>query len=169
MNDQQKKNLAILTLYVRSLPPGYDGFDMKWYVTEDGRHQGYADEVCQPEKMGCGTAACFAGHGPNAGIEPQSRDSWWRYVERSFGCPLSINGLGGPFNWLFHSGWPNSIDFALKRAAWLLEGNAVPEVSVEEEYDDENEEEIEVLQWEQPDGFSTFTPDWDKITQIANS
>ncbi len=170
MTDQQRKNLATLCLYCKNLPPDYDGFDMRYYVTEGKGYQSYADLVRQPKKMGCGTAACFAGHGPNAGIRPlHNLEPWYQYVERAFGCVPSSRSVDDPWNWLFNSNWPNSVGEAIKRAAWLLEGHMVPEVGVEEEYDDEKEEEVEVLQWVEPDGFSTFTPNWDKITKIANS
>jgi hypothetical protein len=164
MTQQQKKNLAILTLYCHTLPPGYDGFDMLYYVQNGGK-DGFGDPVRKPEKMGCGTSACFVGHGPHAGVEPVDGEYWGRYADRAFGATCS----GNTFAWLFHELWPNSIELALKRAAWLLEGYDIPQVDAGEEYDDEKEETIEVLQWNEPDGFSTFTPDWDKITQIANS
>jgi hypothetical protein len=167
MNQQQKKNLAILTLYCHSLPPGYDGFDMKWYV-QNGGNDSFTHPVRKPEHMGCGTSACFAGHGPHAGIMGKNGEVWGQYVDRVFGCSIVEGANEGPWVWLFHSGWPNSIELALKRAAWLLQGGYVPEVDQSYSYDD-NGKELEVLDWEEPDGFSTFTPDWDKITQIAHS
>jgi hypothetical protein len=166
MNQQQKKNLAKLTLYCHNLPPDYDGFNMAWFVSNSG-HDNVGDEVRKPRKMGCGTSACFAGHGPHAGLRPKQGDTWGKYIARKFGINPGLIVVDNLFNWLFHSSWPNSIEMACKRAGWVLQGREVPVVDSHEQKVDG--QWVEVLDWDEPDGFSSFTPDWDKITQIANS
>lgn len=168
MTAQQRKNLAILTLYCHNLPPDYQGFKMQWFVSNGGSDS--IDNYCRKaEKIGCGTSACFAGHGPICGIEPTLKETWGEYINRCFGCEITCYGSAeGSYDWLFHDSHPDDIQLACKRAAFLLQGR-VGESDLPHAEDGrwDSKAQREYCNIEEPEGFDSFTPDWDLIAKIA--
>lgn len=76
----------------------------------------------RPEKVSCGTIGCFAGHGPDAGIEKLAGELWPEYIRRQFGIPRGARG--GVWYWCFASNWStadNTPEGAARRALWMLE------------------------------------------------
>lgn len=82
----------------------------------------------------CDTAACFAGHGPMAGIEPEQYDTWSQYVRREFvSCERYVVTAGQPWPegrcvgehvawaYLFASQWPDDPIHAARRGACFLQ------------------------------------------------
>src|SRR5688572_1177985 len=73
----QRRNLAVLTLFVHNLPADYKAFKMdQWMEDESG------NVICRIDKISnypCGTTGCFLGHGPEAGIAPMNNCMRWAY------------------------------------------------------------------------------------------
>lgn len=157
----QRQNLAKLTLYVASLPADYQHFNMEFYV----RNGGFDGNISPVRKMipACGTSACFAGHGPHAGINPLPGEVWEDYVKRNFINQDDDGNWPKEFDWLFGSFWEHSIHDAIKRAAWLLQTGDCPKV---EEIEDEETGEGR-YSFDDPDGWPSFTPNMELITRIA--
>lgn len=110
---EHKKHLEKLADYLDSLPDDYQEFDMTDYqIKNDGRWCGY-----KPIRKSCGTVACAAGHGPNAGIKPLDDENWATYSIRLAGhCDRS-------WNWLFSAWWieyDNTLQGAVKRIRYYL-------------------------------------------------
>lgn len=93
LTDEQRANLRTLADYLRQLPPEYPDFAMDLF-TRDGR--GWSHD--EAHVIVCGTAACAAGHGPSAGVEPLPGEGWNEYSERAFAG-------GGAWNWCFDGYW----------------------------------------------------------------
>lgn len=166
MNDIQRQNLARLALYVQSLPSDYAGFQMSYFVANGGVDS-VSQKVRKAENLGCGTCACFAGHGPICGIDPIKNETWGKYLERCFGTEYTVYGAGGNYDWLFHEGWPNSTAEAAKRAAWLLEGLDLPD-SPRDASEDEGAQDGDYEMY-LPDKFDEFQPDWSRVKRIAET
>lgn len=66
----------------------------------------------------CGTSCCFLGHFPMAGIKAKQNEDWWAYLRRVMGDDHFDET--DAYDWLFDPGWPDDIDFCLKRAAYAL-------------------------------------------------
>lgn len=168
MTKEQIKNLAILTLYVRSLPEDYAHFSMGWFVCNGGRDS-IDDYVRAIDTNHCGTTACFAGHGPNSGILPLDKERWGDYIQRCFGSDRGRYGMEGNYSWLFSEDWPNDRSAACKRAAWLLQGREIEsfDPSAKSCVSDDDEDGYD---WTDsyPNGFESFTPDWALIESIAH-
>lgn len=123
----QRMNLAILATYLDALPEGYEYFDMEaHYYHSDKGYEEPIDVFTEKSKMQCGTSACAAGHGIDAGIKPlPSEREWPQYVERCF-CPVDS---GQTFIWLFSEDWcevDNTPSAASKRIFYALQ-HGVPE------------------------------------------
>lgn len=145
----QRHNLAKLTLWCWTNRRKLRGhFNMKVFWSEVE----YPVDV--PGEHSCGTAACFLGHGPMAGIKPWQSEGWRDYAKR---CFAAANLDAGPMRilwlWLFSEHHPNSITQACKRAAWVLEGNEVGWFTSTRLQED----------------FKKFTPNWKFIEQLATS
>ena len=147
MNPTQRNNLARLAVYCHRLPKGYEHFDMRAFCSIGGdpcKTPGYI--------LQCGTTACFAGHGPSAGIPPLPEETWGRYIARAFGC----NAEDFVWSWLFGIFWPNDITAACKRAAWIMDEHDIPNgFSVDFEALVASEE------------YKAFEPDWKRIEKMA--
>lgn len=151
--DQQRKNLAIHTLFCHENRKRIVGhFDMRVFQIQAGPQEplfGYRDtEVSLIDMNQCGTAACFCGWAPHAGILPKDKENWQRYSERCFTEDEEL------WEWLFDDHHPNSIDSAIKRAAWVLQGGEI------HAFDDPQDVE---------DTIHYFEPDWELIRKIANT
>ncbi len=112
LTDQQRANLAKLSAYLKGLPADYSHFDMGVYNSTDRKR-------ATPRK--CGTAACAAGHGPSAGIEPLPGEKWDMYVDRAF-VPFDEGSEG--FYWMFSGAWEATDPThygAAARIDWFLE------------------------------------------------
>lgn len=72
----------------------------------------------------CGTTCCFLGHFPMAGIKAKRNEDWWLYLRRVMSDDYFSQS--DAYKWLFDSGWPNDIDFCLKRAAYALRFGVPP-------------------------------------------
>lgn len=104
-------NLRKLADYLLTLPAEYPDFDMDSYVI--GESSGDRAHVAV-----CGTAACAAGHGPNAGVPPLPDETWEVYTDRAFVDDAE------PWSWCFSAMWvdvDNTAHGAAKRILWLLE------------------------------------------------
>jgi hypothetical protein len=120
LTEEQFQNLAHLTEYVREHATD-EVFCMSTYssVESDGESWMPNPEHCVDV---CGTAACFAGHGPASGLLGDPEELWPDYVERVFG--VSAGDL--LYDFLFGAWWPNSIEEAVKRADYVLTHRHVP-------------------------------------------
>lgn len=174
MTPQQAKNLATLALHCHALPPDYTHFSMRAYAyrREPGK-TGSCDNWGQVARAidthVCGTTACFAGHGPLAGIPAEPDEMWDTYVTRCFLEPDGNNlSFAHPYwSWLFSEHWPSSIPEAVKRAAWLLEKGSPPEFSEDERWDDDVEDIITLLEIVDEEAWEQFTPNLALLEQIA--
>jgi len=99
MTNDQRKNIKTLAIWVLKNKPKLNMHD-------------YASSRVSPCDVDCGTASCFAGHGPVAGIKPKKGEDWCDYVARAF----------GNYSWgfLFDPYWPNSHRQSVARAYRLL-------------------------------------------------
>lgn len=151
----QLQNIAKLALYVNGLPENYEHFDMMSFahIPTGGFLHGFLHEVVMIDTCECGTTACFAGHGPHAGIAPKEGENWDSYCSRAFGASSYSGGGGGGYDdylWLFDANWPSNPHQAAKRAAWLLQGGELGRPKAT------------------PKGFEFYTPNWDKVRAIAH-
>lgn len=88
----------------------------------------YSDWQHDDESTECGTVGCAAGHGPYAGIEKLSTESWQEYTVRVFGLKNTgytntVIITSGEWSWCFHPNWEeidNTPSGAAKRILWLL-------------------------------------------------
>lgn len=127
LTDEQRSNLTKLAAYLRTLPAEYPDFEMDLF-TQDG--QGYGRHIAH--KPACGTAACAAGHGPWAGIDPLPGETWVAYSHRAFA------ERGSGFSWCFDERWSridNSAHGAAARIEWMLE-HGIPEDADEQRWGD---------------------------------
>ncbi len=94
-SDEQRANLRQLARYLEDLPKGYARFNMQRFCAHRngmpnmaliGVSPLYARVVLADDQ--CGTCACAVGHGPAAGIAPDSETDWcWdAYMLRCFGA-----------------------------------------------------------------------------------
>jgi len=123
ITDEQRANLATLAAYLRTLPADYPDFAMDQFVRGVG---GYADS--RARRAECGTAACAAGHGPIAGIEPLQDETWYTYTVRAFGR--------SSFTWCFDEDWAqvdNSAHGAAARIEFML-AHGIPENADEQRF-----------------------------------
>lgn len=107
--DQQRENLYKLADYLWQLPPDYDHFEMATWVSNYYHPRHTTSQVINR----CGFAACAAGHGPAAGIKPQSlqaESEWNAYVSESFSESAKA------IDFLFGGCWSDS-DNTVKGAA----------------------------------------------------
>lgn len=120
--NEQRNNLLQLALYVWNLPDDYDRFCMFafWDEPLGLRETPYLYNHSTVVKPACGTTACFAGHGPAAGVRLSENDQdWHRYIRRVFG----LESLSDDWDWLFASDWQefdNTTKGAAKRAFYFL-------------------------------------------------
>lgn len=135
-----------------------------------GRDGYFSEEVVPIDPNVCGTTACFAGHGPNAGIPPEEHENWDEYVKRVF---LSTKKDSSPaclspyFHWLFGAEWESSIPEAVKRAAYLLEHGEAPKFGEEECWDEDKEEYVTRMEIHDKEAWEKFTPNLALLEQIA--
>jgi hypothetical protein len=117
LTPEQVANCRKLAAYLRTLPADYPDFEMSSFTNEGERGEGYAPAYDAP----CGTAACAAGHGPRAGIEPDGDEDWESYSERCF-APDS-GGENSPWEWCFSGSWyrvDNTVHGAAARIKYML-------------------------------------------------
>lgn len=122
--DEQRANLATLAAYLRTLPAEYPDFSMDDFTADGGR------VAVQPE---CGTAACAAGHGINAGVSALAGESWYDYSVRSFAPDEYWKGPS-PWDWCFSANWSdidNTAHGAADRITYML-AHGVPDDAVEQ-------------------------------------
>jgi hypothetical protein len=114
LTDEQRANLATLAAYLRTLPAEYPDFSMDDFTATGG------SMAKQPE---CGTAACAAGHGINAGIPALGGESWFDYSVRAF-VEDDYDGNGSsPWDWCFSGSWShtdNTAHGAADRITYML-------------------------------------------------
>ncbi len=105
------QNLVKLASHLRSLPTGYEGFNMSYYSArwEDGEVTGL-----EPSEAECGTVACAVGHGPAAGVAARPREGWTQYQYRAFG---NLHAALFAADW---TGTDNTPHGAAARICWLL-------------------------------------------------
>lgn len=123
---EQVANLRTLAAYLMTLPADYPDFDMSLYVNSG---EGYG--MCEAHVPVCGTAACAAGHGPQAGISAKPGETWIEYTTRAFAPVYSDMG-----DWCFGASWSdtdNTVHGAAKRIGWMLR-NGVPADCEEQRY-----------------------------------
>lgn len=112
LTEEQVGNLRKLSAYLLTLPVDYPKFAMSSFTSGDDG--GGGDTVRVPE---CGTAACAAGHGPTAGVDPEPGETWAGYSYRAF------IDYGDGWDWLFSACWAevdNSAHGAAARIDYLL-------------------------------------------------
>lgn len=157
ITERQYKNLAKLITFVlhKVEPPK---FDIKSYYDDKKSDSNLGCDVIGNPKYGCGTTACFCGHGPLAGIRPKHSEDWCSYGVRAFGVDMGERDgttLRNMWLFLFSDAHKNSKIAACKRAAWLLQ-NGLPLPAATNWYGS----------WEVP---RSFKPDWKAINALAKS
>lgn len=124
ITSEQRANLEVLASYLEGLPPDYQHFGMRSFLSHDGRWicLDKIDSICSP----CGTVACAVGHAPNAGIPISPYDEGWTdYSERVFGLPSEDD----EWEWCFSNHWADEDDThygAAARIRYLLANGAHP-------------------------------------------
>lgn len=175
MTQQQRKHLAILALHCHRLPPDYTHFSMKAYASRKefggkSRCDNWGQIARAIDTNACGTTACFAGHGPLAGIAPLEAENWDPYVKRCFtGEEGADMATSHPYwEWLFSEYWPSSLPEAVKRAAWLLEKGGPPKYHDHEGWDEDKEEYTTSMEVYDEEAWEQFTPNLTLLEQIAS-
>jgi hypothetical protein len=109
---QQRANLEKLCEFVESrVRP--DRFDMLAFDSRDTVRPAHKAATTHP----CGTSACFAGYGPQAGVRAVRGESWFEYAERAFTDDTA------EWDWLFSDDWASVAggpEDAISRARYLL-------------------------------------------------
>ena len=142
-DDPRRANLVILADFLdRAVPP--PKFEMYMYISRESVEGQVLDHsyiyaiaeakdwpiaATQELYSHCNTAACAAGHGPLAGIEPLEYETWNAYVRRCFVDTHYGSGVSREFNWLFASDWTffdNTPRGAAARIRYFLE-HGVPD------------------------------------------
>ena len=109
LTEQQRANLIKLRDYVaEKVDP--QAFDMSAYCVDE------SGEDVDLRNHQCGTAACYMGWGPRAGINPEQFVVWDFYSKKFVSHPSSCE-----WRFLFSQNWPNSIPEAIARTDYLLE------------------------------------------------
>jgi hypothetical protein len=146
-----RRNVAVLAWYVhRSVDPEH--FNIKGFHNRAAWYP-----VCAI--YDCTTAACFLGWAPAAGIKPKCDDdadeweTWFDYSAHNFGHI-------GLYDLLFAPEHANSLEAAVRRAAWFLE-HGMPDLPP---YRRIFIDKSLLRKWEAPEDFE---PKWDLIAQIA--
>lgn len=157
LTPEQYKNLAKLIIFVKDRvePPKFNMYAY-YHSTRMRTEHGRAGSVVGNPKYGCGTTACFCGHGPLAGIRPKHNEDWCSYGVRAFGVDMSERDgttLRNMWLFLFSDDHKNSKIAACKRAAWLLQ-HGLPSL------------DVYYGSWEVP---RSFKPDWAAIEELAKS
>jgi hypothetical protein len=122
--------LRQLLAHMESLPADYAGFSMRNWVDNDALDP---EEYARCETNLCGTVACLAGHGPDAGIcfTPEeiihhyngAFPDWDNYSLRL------VEGDTALWQWLFAFGWTDvddTLQGAIKRLRYALDGKPIP-------------------------------------------
>jgi hypothetical protein len=121
LSAQQVLNLVTLATYLRNLPDDYTRFDMfSFYDNKFHTYNSPKDALALANS--CGTVACAVGHGPVAGVQTYSGESWSEYTARCF-CPDD----SPVFEFLFDDAWTvrdNTPQGAAARIAYLLAGES---------------------------------------------
>jgi hypothetical protein len=133
LSDEQRANLAKLAAYLWTLPADYPDFGMDMFTKDQRRGMGFH----APYAAECGTAACAAGHGPKAGVEPLPGETWRTYSQRAFvPCEDAFNCPA--WEWVFAAGWcrtDNTAHGASARIGWML-NHGVPIDASDQRYGD---------------------------------
>lgn len=133
LSDEQRANLAKLAAYLWTLPADYPDFEMSSFTNDEER----GDYKAQAYVATCGTAACACGHGPVAGILPESGETWPAYSYRAFIPRLSPDPR--PWDWCFGADWSdvdNTVHGAAARIEFMLK-HGCPENSADQEMGEE--------------------------------
>lgn len=131
---EQEANLRKLAAYLMTLPADYPDFEMASYVTGNGA--GAGRNVAH--KPVCGTAACAAGHGPAAGIDPLDGEIWSAYAQRAFAPDNWEYHDETSWDWCFAAGWSkvdNTAHGAARRIQWMLE-HGIPDNAGDQRWGD---------------------------------
>lgn len=133
----QFKNLAKLVTYVHQNAP-YLCYNQRVYNS-------YSPNITCDVRHVCGSVACFAGHGPAAGIKTLDNETWYDYIARVF------NKVENDLYYTLFSGYHlNSAGAAARRGAWCLE-HGLPDA-------------LYLARWEAPED---YVPDWAEIARVV--
>lgn len=151
VTDTQRRNIARLAVFVReyhrtpregrriaTFAMGY------WARARDGTALGF------PSLHKCATAACFAGHGPAAGIDYEPAEGWLTYAYRQF-----TGREGGRRAFLFGAHHPDCPDAACRRAAYFLQ-HGMPDSFDPDRY-----------KYKPSSVPDSFEPDWGFVEAVA--
>lgn len=114
LSQEHEENLRKLADYLLS-----DNLEAEFSMD---KFDGFGSYSGDSMKTICGTIGCAVGHGPYAGIEKISGESWYNYSIRQFG--LKDGGHPLYWQWCFAEMWvnlDNSPQGAAKRILWLLD------------------------------------------------
>lgn len=116
ITEQQRKNIAILAVYVHEHAKPEEFNMNNFRLNEVGYPTWRANNHCK-------TSACLAGHGPDAGIKIEGDDEdWVVYVERNFtGQREMFSCKSEIYKYLFEEKHVNTIKAAVKRCSYFLE------------------------------------------------
>ena len=137
----QRKNMDTLIDHVLNLPSDYEHFNMGGFATHDGVDLEATKVAKVFESCGCGTSACFLGHGPMAGIKARKNEDWYAYAERQFGLTSSHLRFG-----FTHAAWVLCFS-----AAWAYCGGTAEQAALRAQY---------LLDYGVPTGFNCPAKKW---------
>lgn len=158
----QLRNIARITLFVHEEVKD-ENFDITTYY-RDPTNGSLGCASTKGITYACGTAACFCGYGPLAGVKPRKDEDWGMYQARCFTSEWDVfSGPSTPmpvFSFLFSNEHLNSREAAVLRGAYFLM-NGLP---VESESMSYFQKRPFLEKWEAP---TDFQPDWDAIKKAA--
>lgn len=156
----QRRNIAKLCIYVNDFVNA-TSFDIRWFFQTPFEHErdmagDTASSKCRlPEDYKCGSAACFLGFGPLAGIVTHGDVSWSAYAQYMFGAPIDTaynKSSSLIYEMLFSHHHKNCKKAAVLRGCWLLECG-FPTI-----------DPVELSYWEAPKGYQ---PNWKAIKKLS--
>lgn len=195
ITERQRVNLAKLTTHVRRTYGGRDrGGRCAFYMGQYGLAWDDDDSLIEymkkypprgatypvdPQELlsraacdPCGTAACFAGHGPMAGVKPKDGENWCGYVSRVFvpTGPVRIEdgqlivGSFAAWCFLFGETWPDDPMLAARRGAYFLQ-RGLPDPLPARDVGRRDA----IVRWMESGFLRGFRAEWKEIEKLSNT